>query len=262
MSTFPTAFLESEVHKKYMKLHLIMPMGGGGTRFGNRGFGVPKPLIEIYGRPFFYWAAQSIAKTVSLADLTFVVLQEHIDRFGIDRAILQYYPEAHIRVLPKVLNGAVLTCMEGCRELPVGEPILFNDCDHLFRCESFYEFCRAEAFEGMDGALLTFCSDDPKYSYAAYDEKGCVTRTVEKQVISRDAICGAYYFRSREVFEEAAAEYLEKCNYSEYFVSGVYNIMAGHGLCVKTFAVDSHVSFGTPEEYEEAQADTTYRELV
>lgn len=36
-----------------MKLNVIMPMGGGGTRFGNHGFNVPKPLIEIYGKPFF-----------------------------------------------------------------------------------------------------------------------------------------------------------------------------------------------------------------
>ena len=38
------------------KIHLIMPMGGGGTRFGNMGFELPKPLIELQGRPFFYWA--------------------------------------------------------------------------------------------------------------------------------------------------------------------------------------------------------------
>lgn len=36
-----------------MKLNVIMPMGGGGTRFGNHGFNVPKPLIEIYGNHFF-----------------------------------------------------------------------------------------------------------------------------------------------------------------------------------------------------------------
>ena len=47
-----------------MKLNVIMPMGGGGTRFGNHGFNVPKPLIEIYGKPFFYWATQSLVKNI------------------------------------------------------------------------------------------------------------------------------------------------------------------------------------------------------
>ena len=59
-------------------LNLIMPMGGGGTRFGRSGFNMPKPLIEIYGKPFFYWATQSIAKFVHLENITFVVLKEHI----------------------------------------------------------------------------------------------------------------------------------------------------------------------------------------
>ena len=46
------------------KIHLIMPMGGGGTRFGNKGFDVPKPIIGLQGKPFFYWASKSVEKVV------------------------------------------------------------------------------------------------------------------------------------------------------------------------------------------------------
>lgn len=35
------------------KIHLIMPMGGKGDRFAKRGYDLPKPLISIYGKPFF-----------------------------------------------------------------------------------------------------------------------------------------------------------------------------------------------------------------
>lgn len=35
------------------KVHLIMPMGGRGSRFSNEGFDFPKPLIQIYNNPFF-----------------------------------------------------------------------------------------------------------------------------------------------------------------------------------------------------------------
>ena len=37
-----------------MKTHLIMPMGGAGSRFANSGYMLPKPLIEIEGKPFFF----------------------------------------------------------------------------------------------------------------------------------------------------------------------------------------------------------------
>ena len=76
------------------KLHLILPMAGRGSRFFENGFVCPKPLIEINGKPFFYWAARSIEKYVDCADITFVVLQEHIRDFAIDEKIRTYWPEA------------------------------------------------------------------------------------------------------------------------------------------------------------------------
>ena len=71
------------------KLHLIMPMGGNGSRFSQHGYTVPKPLILINGKPFFYWATLSIVKFIDVIDITFVVLQEHIDNFQIDKTIFQ-----------------------------------------------------------------------------------------------------------------------------------------------------------------------------
>ena len=97
------------------KIHLIMPMGGGGTRFSNNGFEVPKPLIELQGKPFFYWAVQSVVKYVDVQDIIFVVLQEHIDKHQIDSRIREYYPDAVVHIIPEVLNGAVLTCCEGVK---------------------------------------------------------------------------------------------------------------------------------------------------
>ena len=47
-----------------MKTHLIMPMGGAGSRFANSGYMLPKPLIEIEGKPFFFWATRSIEKFI------------------------------------------------------------------------------------------------------------------------------------------------------------------------------------------------------
>ena len=113
------------------KLHLILPMAGRGSRFFENGFVCPKPLIEIAGKPFFYWAARSIEKYVDCADLTFVVLEEHIRDFAIDAKIKAYWPNARIIALPAVTEGAAITALRGAEGLPDGEPLLFNDCDHL-----------------------------------------------------------------------------------------------------------------------------------
>lgn len=237
------------------RLHLVMPMGGRGSRFFDDGFVVPKPLIGLKGRPFFYWSVQSVVKFIDVADITFVVLREHVDGFRIDEEIRAYYPDARIVVIPEVLDGAVLTCLEGIRDIADDGPVLFNDCDHMFLCRSFNGFCAAGDFEGTDGALLTFPSDEPKYSFLEYDGKGRVVRTVEKEAVSSHAICGAYYFKDCATFKRASAEYLKQCNYNEFFISGVYNVLAGEGAVIRGFMTDVHIPFGTPEEYYAAEAD-------
>ena len=107
------------------KLHLILPMAGRGSRFFENGFVCPKPLIEINGKPFFYWAARSIEKYVDCADITFVVLQEHIRDFAIDEKIRTYWPEARIIALPEGTEGAAVTALKGCEGLPDGELGIF-----------------------------------------------------------------------------------------------------------------------------------------
>ena len=102
------------------KLHLVMPMAGRGSRFFENGFVCPKPLIEIHGRPFFYWATQSIARFVDCADITFVVLEEHIRDHAIDREIKKYYPAARVVALPAVTEGAAITALRGAEGLPEG----------------------------------------------------------------------------------------------------------------------------------------------
>ena len=242
------------------KLHLIMPMGGRGYRFFKDGYSMPKPLIELNGKPFFYWSAQSVMKFVDVADISFVVLQEHVDHFSIDQKIREHYPQARIVVIPEVLPGAVMTCLEGVKGLDDG-PLLFNDCDHMFICHGFYDFCSKGDFLSPDAALLTFCSDESKYSFAKLDENGRVLYTVEKKAVSKHAICGAYYFSRPEIFLSAAEKYLTSCSYEEFFMSGVYNVLIDDGADVKIFETDLHISFGTPEEYAVAAVDSRLEEV-
>ncbi len=246
-----------------MKIHYIMPMAGRGSRFEKEGFTVPKPLIEIYDKPFFYWSTQSIRKFINLTSLDFVVLQEHVDKYDIDAVIKSYFPEARLHVLPDVTEGAVITCLKGITDIKDELPVVFNDCDHLFKCSEFNNFCQKNLVVPNEaGLLLTFSSNESKYSFVAKDSTGNVTRTAEKKAISNEAICGCYYFRNRTTFEMYAEQYLRDCEYSEYFMSGVYNVMIRNNLNIRSMLTDFHVPFGIPAEYETAKLDTNYLELL
>lgn len=241
------------------KLHIIQPMGGGGTRFAKQGFKMPKPLIDLAGKPFFYWSTASLYDYIENKDLTFVVLKDHVERFNIKSRIYDYYPNANVVVIPDILNGAVLTALKGVEGIGDNDPVIINDCDHAFRCKAFENFVNNNLNNDVDGALLTFESDDPKYSFLKMDENGNVIQTVEKKVVSTHAICGAYYFKNASTFKIYADRYLNNCNYDEFFMSGVYNEMAKDNLNVKNFTCDYHIPFGTPDEYEAAKQQEIFK---
>ena len=215
----------------------------------------------MYKRQFLYWATRSIQKYVDLEDITFVVLKQHIDEFGIDKVILKYFSDAKIEIVDfeEVKSGPVMTCLAGLKNIQDDQPILFNDCDHMFACGSFAEDMNAATWD-YDGALLTFESEQPQFSYIQY-ENNKVVGTVEKKVVSNHAICGAYVVRNAQLFREMATEYLQNCNYSEFFVSGIYNVMCQKKLNVQNYTVDFHVPFGTPVEYAAAQNSEYFKVL-
>ena len=229
-----------------------MPMAGEGVRFLQAGFQVPKPLIQLNGKPFFYWATNSLAQLPNVIDVTFVVLQEHVDKFSIDEWIKKYFPQAKIVVQPEIWNGAVLTCMLGVTAIEDHHPIIFNDCDHAFGSRAFASFLQKGQAE-VDGGLLTFKSNENKYSYVKYDADGKMIGTAEKIVVSDDAICGAYYFKSKAEFLKYAQRYLDHCPYQEFYLSGIYNEMCQDGKVIQCFETDFHLPFGVPEEYESAK---------
>lgn len=242
------------------KIHLIMPMAGGGTRFAKNGFQQPKPLITLNKKPFFYWSTMSILKGVDVVDITFVVLQEHIDQFAIDKEIKKFFPEAYVISIPEILPGPVFTCLEGIKYISDEFPLVFNDCDHMFSSEKLYEILNSD-FK-YDGILATFLADESQFSYVQYDESGKIQGTIEKKVVSNHAICGAYIFKSVKLFRETAKKYIADCPYNECFMSGMYNVMCRDGKDITDILLDYHVEYGTPLEYEKAQKSEYFQDFL
>ncbi|MCW3848025.1 NTP transferase domain-containing protein [Sphingomonas sp. LB-2] len=222
-------------------LALIMPMAGRGTRFARDGVPTPKPLIELAGKPFFWWAAESVRRRTALRELLFVVLREHIEAHAIDAAILRHYPHARIVAIDAPTAGAAETAAIGVAELAQDGPFAINDCDHAFRAEAL------PSMEGAAGALFGFSSTSPAYSYVRL-EGDRVTGTVEKQVVSPYAIAGCYFFADKATFAEALTAYRRDCPYEELFVSGMFNPLCAAGERIAFQPLAQHLSFGTPEE--------------
>lgn len=244
-----------------MKPHLIMPMGGAGSRFYKNGITKPKPLIEISGKPFLYWSVLSVTNFVNVRDIIFVVLKQHMKENRIDDVIYSFFPDAEIIVLDQMLAGPVFTSLRGAEGICDDAPVIFNDCDHMFRFDSLNMVIQKE-LPDLDGILLTFLSDQPQFSYISYNSKGKIIGTVEKQAVSTHAVCGAYIFKTADIFRNAAEEYIGHCPYDECYMSGIYNVLCSHGMTVKDYLLDVHVAFGTPQEYEKSRSSAYFAQMM
>jgi NDP-sugar pyrophosphorylase family protein len=219
-------------------------MAGRGSRFANGGTLLPKPLLTLWGRPFFWWAAESVRRVLDPVEMAFVVLGDHVRDFAIDRRIGEIYPDARIVVAPEVTSGAAETAKLGVEQLRHRGPVIVNDTDHAF-------IVPRSLRDRMETAtLLSFRSVSPAYSYARLDHAGRVIGTVEKQVVSRHAIAGAYLFTSPAQYLDAWAGYESDRPYDESFVSGLYDRLIAQAAPVSLHELEAHISFGTPEELE------------
>lgn len=231
-------------------IQVLMPMGGLGSRFKAQGYTTPKALIQVDGMPMFKRALESFSSLKNARHL-FVIRQDQQEEYGLDSQILGQFPGAKITVMKKDTRGAVETAMLAADTIDDKVPIIIADCDIYFESKDYFDKLQRAASDDVDGILLTFASDNPRYSYAEIGEAGKVIRTAEKLVISKHAILGGYFFKSGSLFKSLATKFLSEElpeGLSEYYMSHLFNLLLERRGNVETAEVDTMNIFGTPEE--------------
>lgn len=235
-------------------LHIIMPMAGEGSRFLKEGWTTPKPLIELGGVPLFMRAISSVKVEGIPMKYTFIVRQEHIDKYQLDARIMEILPDANIFSVMRTTRGAVETCLMAESVIAPDDAIVVMDCDLQFSSklytENILEILSTPVDKTNGGLLVSFESQEPKYSYAEVDDTLRVLRTAEKKVISNHALCGAYFFSVGRRFVEVAHQLLDEPDFGEkeYYVSLLYNYLLQAGEVVRLCPMEDYRSYGTPEE--------------
>ncbi len=231
-----------------------MPMAGEGSRFLNEGWLTPKPMIELHGVPLFKRAIGSVSDGEIPMKYSLIVRKEHIEKYRIDEGIRSFTPDANVFYVEKTTRGAVETCLIAEEAIADDDAVIVMDCDLEFRSVEFLKIIETilgqSISEAQGGALVSFKSNEPRYSYAAVGENGLVIRTAEKEVISDNALCGAYFFSSAKRFKQVAHQLLNEpvFNKPEYYVSLLYNYLLDAGEKVYLAPLDEYYSYGTPEE--------------
>jgi dTDP-glucose pyrophosphorylase len=233
-----------------MEIDLIVLMAGAGSRLTS--LGSPKPLVDLQGKPFFYWSTKSIIEQVDITNLYFVYLEDHQANFQIREQILIYFPFAKFISIYKVLNGPVMSLNKTLLDLKSVNNKIVIDCDQAIgRCD-FLADLSDKNFMTTDIYISTIKSDNPAHGYIVKDESNKVMQIEEKKLISDDALGGIYLFSKKLNLEKEIFE-LVKVTKSEVYMSSLISYLINEGKEVVSFDTPTQISFGTFQEYSDAK---------
>ena len=131
----------------------LITMAGRGKRFSDLGFELPKPLITTMGEPMVHKIIECLPPSDKWI---FVVRQEHIDDYHIDKVIKEKIPNAIITVDKDLLGGASIFCAE--QYMDDDEEVFIAGCDMGFVYDK-QKYDALKKDKTYDCLLWTFTKD-------------------------------------------------------------------------------------------------------
>lgn len=250
--------------------YTIIPLAGKGHRFAIDGFDIPKPLLDIEGKPMIIKATECLPKSTNYI---FIYLDEHKKNYNIDNILSNYYPNSIHHSIDNVTNGQASTVKIG---LPcdLNSSILISACDNGV-CYNFEEFDKLIKDESIDIIIWAFKNNPTSkynpnmYSWLDVDDEGFIKKVYTKNFIFDDplkynAIIGTMFYRKASYFLEGLLENYEKqlTTNNEYYVDDVINRNIEKGLKVKVFTVKNYLCWGMPNDYKTYKYWLEYFSLV
>ena len=228
-------------------LNVIVPMAGAGSRFHVAGYGLPKPLIEVLKRPM----VQTVVDYLNVqANFIYIVQKEHNQEYALSSLLNSISPNCKIVEVDGLTEGAACSILAAKEHINNDKPILIVNSDNLIVWEPV-EFM-FEMEEDVDGGIVVFEDDNPKWSFVGLDEYGYVNLVAEKDPISNLATAGIYYWKHGKDFVSCAEQMIAKdirVN-NEFYVAPVYNEAIKEGRHISIFRIkrEEMWGLGTPED--------------
>lgn len=233
-------------------MNFLITMAGEGRRFREAGFELPKMLIEAKGKTLLEWSVDSLPLNVC-SRLIFVAQQKHEDEHQLSKKIISIYGSRvrslHFKFIDKLTRGQSETACLAKHLVDLSQPLLIFNIDTQFASSTLEKNLLRK---NVDGVLGAFYSEEPRFSFAALNQKGFITKTAEKEVISSNALTGLYHFTYPEDFFEAAGSAFanNETTKGEFYIAPLYNHLIKKGRQLIVDVADEVNILGTPEELE------------
>jgi NDP-sugar pyrophosphorylase family protein/putative flippase GtrA len=254
-------------------MQIIIAMSGYGERFRRAGYQVPKPMIEVEGKPI-------IAHVVDLfpgeTQFFFVCNREHLEEpaYRMAETLRDIAPQGRIVPIEPHRLGPVHAALQVEPFLDPDQPTIINYCD--FTC--FWDYSDFKDFvvrSDSDGCVPAYRGFHPhslgSTFYAYMREDGLWMQDIQEKQPFTDrptdeyASSGTYYFKSAALamrtLHEQMAEGLSVND--EYYVSLAYKVLAARGLKISVYELQHFMQWGTPQDLREYENwSRIFRRLV
>jgi NDP-sugar pyrophosphorylase family protein len=233
-------------------LNIVIPMAGRGSRFANAGYELPKPLVDVNGRPMIACVVENIRPTCEHRFI-FLVLADHARDYALEALLEEIAPGCEVVLVDETTEGAACTVLLARKLIDGPAPLMIANSDQWVGCD-IDAYLAAMQDPEVDGLIMTMWADHPKWSYVRTDGSGAVTDVVEKEVVSNDATTGIYNFCRGADFVAAADRMISRdlrVN-GEFYVAPVYNTLIQNGAEIRAFNIGAAergmYGLGTPED--------------
>lgn len=241
----------------------VVLAGGAGSRFADRGYPAPKPLLDLGGRTMLEHALLAVPGAGSV-----VVTRADLGDGGAV-AGLAAAQGAEVVELERLSRGQADSALQGLRPLLATAsdlPVTVTSCDAVPRAAGG-AFAAALEAAGGDGLVVWTAPGyrlarrrPQQYGWVTWDDAGAgigaVGQTWLKQAPEDPAtagvIIGTFTFPSAKqavADVESLMDSDETVN-GEYYLDSLVRRFLAEGRPVVALLLDSFVSLGTPEEYE------------
>jgi NDP-sugar pyrophosphorylase family protein len=217
-------------------------MAGLGTRFAEKGYSLPKPLIKVFGKPMIQLVVESLGIP---GNYIFIVQKDHRVKYHLDDILDSIAPGCKVVEVDGLTEGAAVTTL-------AAKDLINNDSNLLIANSDQVVAWSGEAFASMlasTDALALFRANESKWSYSKIED-GLITEIAEKQVISDNANVGIYGWSKGSDYVKYAEQMIAKDirTNNEFYVAPVYNEAIAAGHKVFPYFVEEMHGIGTPED--------------
>lgn len=178
-------------------INIVIPMAGRGSRFADAGYNLPKPLINVNGKPMIELVIHNLMPKQE-HKFIFIIQEEHKNKYKLDKTLKDICKTSEIIMVDGVTEGAACTVLLAERYIDSAESLMIANCDQWVDI-NINDYLSIIEEGNADGLIMTMKADNPKWSYVKYNEKKEVIKVVEKKVVSDEATVGIYKDRKSVV---------------------------------------------------------------